>query len=42
LDFGVKWGNGPTARLQKDLLALVLANRVALFAEWEQKVCTQK
>jgi hypothetical protein len=42
LDFDVKWGDGPTGRLQRELLTMVLANRTALFAEWEQKVCTQR
>jgi hypothetical protein len=42
LDYDIKWGDGPSGRLKKDLLMMVLRNRTALFAEWEQKVCTQK
>lgn len=39
LDFDIKWGDGPSRRLQRELLSMVLENRTALFVEWEQKVC---
>lgn len=42
LDFDIKWGPGPSAKLQRELLNAVLKNRVALLLEWEQKVCRQK
>ncbi|WP_370655518.1 hypothetical protein [Candidatus Binatus sp.] len=42
LDFDIKWGDGPSRRVQRELLTMVLENRTALLLEWEQKVCTQK
>jgi len=42
LDFDIKWGDGPTSKVQKELLMTVLAERTALFMEWERKVCMQK
>ena len=42
LDFDIKWGDGPSGRVQRELLTTVLANRTALLEESEQKVCVQK
>lgn len=42
LDFDIKWGNGPSAKVQRELLTMVLVKRAALFLEWEQKVCKQR
>lgn len=42
LDFDIKWGNGPSGKLQRELLSMVLENRTTLFAEWEQKVCAEQ
>jgi hypothetical protein len=42
LDFDIKWGNGPSGKVQRGLLTMVLAKRTALFLEWEQKVCKQR
>lgn len=42
LDFDIKWGKRPSGKIQRELLAMVLENRTALFMEWEQKVCTQR
>jgi hypothetical protein len=38
----IKWprnGKGPDGREARELLDLVLANRVQLLEEWERKVC---
>jgi hypothetical protein len=42
LDFDIKWGKGPSSKVQRELLTTVLGKRTALFVEWGQKVCTQK
>lgn len=42
LDFDIKFllrEPGPSSRERKALLALVLAHRSELYAEWETKVC---
>ena len=41
LEYDVKWGTEPPAKVRGERRDLAVVNRVALTDEWERKVCPQ-
>lgn len=41
LEYEVKWGKSPSAKVLEELRELAVENRAALLSEWESKVCQE-
>lgn len=41
LDYDVKWGKAPAARVLREIRDLTVEKRVELLEEWEKKVCQE-
>ncbi len=41
LEYEVKWGKPPSAKVLEKLRELAVQNRAALLSEWERKVCQE-